>query len=79
LDIITLSEKVLGIEDNDIEVEYQGETIGKYDLEFNGKDFMLLKQPPALPRINVESRKSKKRNSLKFQVKQTVVPMVVVN
>jgi hypothetical protein len=31
-----LSEKVLGIEDN-IEVEYQGETIGKYDLEFNGK------------------------------------------
>jgi hypothetical protein len=30
------------------------------------------KRPPALPRIN-ESRKSKKRNSLKFQVKQTVV------
>jgi|TARA_R110000851_G_scaffold252908_2_gene405354 hypothetical protein len=47
LDIITLSEKVLGIEDNDIEVEYQGETIGKYDLEFNGKDFILLNKKTA--------------------------------
>jgi hypothetical protein len=47
LDIIILSEKVLGIEDNDIEVEYQGETIGKYDLGFNGKDFMLLNKKTA--------------------------------
>jgi hypothetical protein len=47
LDIIELSEKVLGIEDNDIEVEYQGETIGKYDLGFNGKDFTLLNKQTA--------------------------------
>jgi hypothetical protein len=47
LDIIILSEKILGIEDNDIEVEYQGETIGKYDLGFNGKDFMLLNKQTA--------------------------------
>lgn len=40
--IIALSEKVLGIEDFEIEVEYQGETIGKYDLDFNGKDFVLV-------------------------------------
>jgi hypothetical protein len=40
-DIIALSEKVLGIEDAEIEVEYQRETIGKYALEFNGTDFML--------------------------------------
>ena len=40
-DIINLSEKVLGLEDAEIEVEYQGETIGKYGLEFNGKEFML--------------------------------------
>jgi len=40
--IIALSEKVLGIEDHEIEVEYQSETIGKYDLGFNGKDFVLL-------------------------------------
>ncbi len=42
LKIIALSEKVLGIEDNEIEVEYQGDTIGKYNLGFNGKDFLLL-------------------------------------
>lgn len=40
--IIGLSEKVLGIEDFlEVEVEYQGETIGKYGLEFNGKHFIL--------------------------------------
>lgn len=40
--IIALSEKVIGIkEDLEIEVEYQAETIGKYGLEFNGKNFVL--------------------------------------
>lgn len=42
LNIIGLSEKVLGIEDYEIEVEYQNTTIGKYDLDFNGKDFALV-------------------------------------
>ena len=41
LNIIELSEKILGIEDFEIEVEYQTETIGKYDLDFNGKNFVL--------------------------------------
>lgn len=41
LNIIQLSEKHLGIENGEIEVEYQAETIGKYDLEFNGKNFVL--------------------------------------
>ncbi len=40
-DIIALSEKVLGLEDAEIEVEYQSETIGKYGIEFNGKEFTL--------------------------------------
>jgi hypothetical protein len=40
-DIITLSEKVLDLQDAEIEVEYQNETIGKYGIEFNGKDFTL--------------------------------------
>lgn len=40
-DIITLSEKTLGIEDAEIEVEYQSDTIGKYGLEFNGVNFLL--------------------------------------
>lgn len=41
LNIIQLSETKLGIEDGEIEVEYQSETIGKYDLEFNGTHFLL--------------------------------------
>lgn len=45
--IIELSEKVLGIEDFEIEVEYQNTTIGKYDLGFNGKDFLLLNKTTA--------------------------------
>jgi len=36
LNIIELSEKTLGIEDLDIEVEYQAETIGKFGLDFDG-------------------------------------------
>ncbi|GAB4132382.1 MAG: DUF6428 family protein [Raineya sp.] len=42
LNIIKLSENKLGIEDAEIEVEYQGETIGKFHLDFDGKDFVLL-------------------------------------
>lgn len=41
LDIIELSEKVLGIEDLEIEVEYQADTIGKFGLEFDGQYFLL--------------------------------------
>ncbi|MDQ3048302.1 MAG: DUF6428 family protein [Bacteroidota bacterium] len=41
LDIILLSEKVLNMPDLEIEVEYQSGTIGKYGLEFNGKNFLL--------------------------------------
>lgn len=42
LNIIALSEKVLGIEDLEIEVEYQAETIGKYNLDFDGNTFVLV-------------------------------------
>ncbi|MEG0931003.1 DUF6428 family protein [Algoriella sp.] len=41
LNIIKLSEEKLGMEDAEIEVEYQAETIGKYDLDFNGRNFIL--------------------------------------
>ena len=40
-DIIALSEKVLGLEDAEIEVEYQSDTIGKYALAFDGTNFIL--------------------------------------
>lgn len=39
--IIELSEKTLGLGDLPIEVEYQGETIGKYQLGFDGTYFIL--------------------------------------
>jgi hypothetical protein len=39
--IISLSEKVLGLGDEEVEVEYQSDTIGKYGLEYNGTDFIL--------------------------------------
>jgi hypothetical protein len=41
LHILNLSRKVLGDEDLPIEVEYQQGTIGKFGLEFDGKDFVL--------------------------------------
>lgn len=47
MNIIGLSEKVLGMEDLEIEVEYQSGTIGKYDLDFDGKDFILLNKTTA--------------------------------
>lgn len=47
LKIIALSEKVLNIEDLEIEVEYQGTTIGKYDLGYDGTDFLLLPKQTA--------------------------------
>lgn len=39
--IITLSQKELGIGDLDIEVEYQGSTIGKYGLEIGSGSLIL--------------------------------------
>lgn len=42
LNIIKLSEENLGITDDlNVEVEYQGETIGKYGLQFDGDVFVL--------------------------------------
>jgi hypothetical protein len=40
--IIELSEKVLKLEDANIEVEYQQDTIGKFNLEFDGTHFLLV-------------------------------------
>lgn len=51
--IIALSEKVLGLEDLEIEVEYQAETIGKFGLNFDGTNFILTtKQTDCLAKEN---------------------------
>ena len=47
LDIIALSEKVLGMGDFEIEVEYQQQSIGKFDLAFDGTGFNLLNKQTA--------------------------------
>ncbi len=41
INIIELSDKLLNLGNLDIEVEYQGETIGKYGLDFDGTNFLL--------------------------------------
>lgn len=53
LNIIKLSEKVLHFGDLEIEVEYQAETIGKFGLDYNGKNFLLTnKQTDCLAKDN---------------------------
>jgi len=47
LNIISLSEQLLGMGDLEIEVEYQTTTIAKYDLGFDGKNFILLSKKTA--------------------------------
>lgn len=41
VNIIELSEKTLDLQDHEVEVEYQGQTIEKFALEFNGRHFRL--------------------------------------
>ena len=66
LNIIKLSEEKLGIEDAEIEVEYQSDTIGKYDLEFNGNTFVLKNKTTAClaqDACGIPSEKEKKNLS----------------
>lgn len=62
LKIIELSNKVLGNEDLEIEVEFQTETIGKYKIEKQGVNFVLVsKQTDCLAKIkcNISQPKQK--------------------
>ncbi len=66
LKIIELSEKHLGIGDLEIEVEYQGQTIEKFGLDFDGKHFLLTsKQTDCLAKdkCGIPEEKSKVRLS----------------
>ena len=42
IDIIDLAQNSIGLEDLEVEVEYQSDTIGKYGLSFNGTHFQLI-------------------------------------
>jgi hypothetical protein len=64
-DIIALSEKVLGMEDLEIEVEYQSDTIGKYGLQFNNGNFVLTtKQTDCLAKDNCGTSAEKQKVKL---------------
>ena len=63
-DIIVLSEKILNIEDAEIEVEYQSETIGKYGLDFNGSNFLLTSKNTACLASDKCGTNEKKKVSL---------------
>ncbi|MEM6299722.1 MAG: DUF6428 family protein [Bacteroidota bacterium] len=66
VNIIELSEKTLGIGNLEIEVEYQGNTIEKFGLDFDGKNFLLTtKQTDCLAKDNcgVPTQKPKVRLS----------------
>lgn len=65
VDIIKLSEQVLNIGDLEIEVEYQGNTIEKYTLDFDGKTFLLTsKQTDCLAKDNCGIPEGKQKVSL---------------
>ena len=66
LNIISLSERLLGMGDLEIEVEYQTTTIGKYDLAFNGQNFELVNKQSnclAQDKCGIPSNKQKVRLS----------------
>lgn len=64
-DIIALSERVLQLEDAEIEVEYQAGTIGKYAVDFNGSNFLLVnKQTDCLAKDNCGIPPEKQKVSL---------------
>ncbi|WP_286767764.1 MULTISPECIES: DUF6428 family protein [Sphingobacterium] len=71
LNIIKLSEKKLGMEDAEIEVEYQSNTIGKYDLEFIGKTFVLKNKTTACLAEDACGIPSEKQNLIELNVNQT--------
>ncbi|AZJ32767.1 MULTISPECIES: DUF6428 family protein [Tenacibaculum] len=73
ISIIELSEKTLNISPNlEIEVEYQGSTIGKYGLDFDGTYFLLTtKQTDCLAKDNCGIPQEKPRVKLSDLQKQT--------
>jgi hypothetical protein len=65
LKIIDLSNKVLGNEDLEVEVEYQTQTIGKYSIEMQGNNFVLIaKQTDCLAKIKCNIPQAKQKLQL---------------
>lgn len=74
--IIELSEKLLGVQNEEIEVEYQHETIGKYGIEFDGTQFLLTNMQTdclAKEQCGIPAEKQKVQLS-ELNVKQSCTP-----
>lgn len=70
--IIELSDKLLGLGNLEIEVEYQGSTIGKYGLDFDGTHFLLTtKQTDCLAKDNCGVPTEKPKLKLKELTNQS--------
>jgi len=68
---IALSENLWGKEDLDVEFEYQTETIGRYDLEFDGQNFLLVaKQTNCLAVGQCGTEEKQKAESSELQTSQ---------
>ncbi len=78
LNIIELSERILGIEDLEVEVEYQGDTIGKYSLDFDGKHFLLTSKQTACLALDAcgvpEVKPNAKLSELQKQTENSCAP-----
>ncbi len=75
LSIISISEKMLEMDDYEVEVEYQSNTIGRYDLGFNGTDFLLLnKQTACLAEDQCGIPAPKQKLSLKTLTNNSCTP-----
>lgn len=75
--IIELSEKVLGMGDLEIEVEFQGESISKYGLDFDGTNFQLTtKHTDCLAKDNcgIPEKKKVAMAGLATKVENTCTP-----
>ena len=73
LKIIKTSEKLLGDEDLEVEIEYQSETIGKYGLDIDGENFVLTtKHTNCLAKDNCGIPQDKQKISVTELSTQTV-------
>ncbi len=75
VEIIELAEQKLSLDDSEIEVEYQGETIQKFGLGFNGESFELLaKKTDCLAKDNCGIPEEKPRVKLSELQRGTCTP-----
>lgn len=77
VNIIELSERTLNLTDEEIEVEYQGETIGKYGIDWVSGEFVLISTVTdclAKDKCGVPQEKIKKPLATLSSNKNTCVP-----